>query len=410
MDPIVLDPAGGDVHAEAAALRARGSATLIQLPGDVPAWSVTGHVLLSSLLIDPRVSTDAFQHWPPMMEGRLPPEWPLHVWVSVRNMFTAQGPDHRRLRSLVSSAFTARRVEQLRPFVVRRTAALLDGLETQPHDQPVDLRGHFAYPLPLDVICHLFGVPEPMRPDLRRVVSAVFDTSTAPTAQSAAELAGLLAGLVASKRAEPADDLTSALIAARDANDGRLDDPELIGTLLLMLGGGHETTANLIDHAVVGLLDDPVQRDLAVSGQVSWQDVVEEALRWQAPVANLPLRYAIEDIETGEGCVIRQGEAILASYAGACRDPQRYGDTADMFDVTRPARQHLAFGHGAHFCLGASLARLEASIALAALFERSPTSRWRCDRPASSRCRRSSPTAIVRSRSCSACPPPVGES
>jgi cytochrome P450 len=275
---------------------------------------------LSSLLIDPRVSTDAFQHWPPMMEGRLPPEWPLHVWVSVRNMFTAQGPDHRRLRSLVSSAFTARRVEQLRPFVVRRTAALLDGLETQPHDQPVDLRGHFAYPLPLDVICHLFGVPEPMRPDLRRVVSAVFDTSTAPTAQSAAELAGLLAGLVASKRAEPADDLTSALIAARDADDGRLDDPELIGTLLLMLGGGHETTANLIDHAVVGLLDDPVQRDLAVSGQVSWQDVVEEALRWQAPVANL--RYAIEDIETGEGCVIRQGEAILASYAGACRDPQ----------------------------------------------------------------------------------------
>ncbi len=372
MDPIVLDPAGRDIHGESAALRARGPAAEIELPGGVPAWSVTGYVLLCGLLTDPRVSTDAFQHWPAMINGQLAPDWPLHVWVSIRNMFTAQGPDHRRLRSLVSSAFTARRVEQLRPFVERRTAGLLDALATAPLDQPVDLRGHFAYPLPLDVISHLFGVPEPMRPDLRRVVAAVFDTSTAPTAESAAELAGLLGGLVAGKRATPADDLTSALIAARDADDGALDDAELIGTLLLMLGGGHETTANLIDHAVVGLLDNPDQLDLVLSGRASWQDVVEEALRWQAPVANIPLRYAIEDIATGDGCVIRQGDAILASYAGACRDPRHYGDTADRFDVTRAARQHLAFGHGAHFCLGAPLARLEATVALAALFERFP--------------------------------------
>jgi cytochrome P450 len=372
MDPIVLDPAAHDIHGESAALRARGPAAEIELPGGVPAWSVTGYALLSSLLTDPRVSTDAFQHWPAMIDGRLAPDWPLHVWVSVRNMFTAQGADHRRLRSLVSSAFTARRVEQLRPFVLRRTTHLLDAMAMAAGDQPVDLREHFAYPLPLDVISHLFGVPEPMRPELRRVVAAVFDTTTAPTADSAAELAGLLGGLVATRRAAPADDLTSALIAARDAEDGALDDAELIGTLLLMLGGGHETTANLIDHAVVGLLADPGQLDLVLSGQVSWQDVVEEALRWQAPVANIPLRYAIEDIATDDGRVIRQGDAILASYVGACRDPRRYGDTADRFDVTRAAGQHLAFGLGAHFCLGAPLARLEATVALAALFERFP--------------------------------------
>jgi cytochrome P450 len=176
--------------------------------------------------------------------------------------------------------------------------------------------------------------------------------------------------LVAGKRERPGDDLSSALIAARDDN-ASLSEDELVDTLVLFVNAGHETTVNLLSKAIVALLTEPGQLGMVRAGRVTWEDVIEETLRGQAPVPNLPLRFAVEDIDIG-GVTLRTGEAILACYGAAGRDPLVYGPDAGQFDPTRAVKDHLAFGYGVHHCLGAPLARLEAAIALPALFERYP--------------------------------------
>ncbi len=290
-------------------------------------------------------------------------------------MFTAYGADHRRLRKLIAPAFTARRTDAMLPRVEAITAALLDDLAAHPAGEPVDLRVRFNHPLPMQVICELFGFPEgEQRAELARLVAAIMDTTATPeqAAATGAAAHALLSELVAAKREHPADDLTSLLVSARDDEGERMTEQELLDTLLLVIGAGHETTVDLLGNAVHALLTHPEQLTAVLSGEVPWNDVIEETLRWAPSIAALPLRFAVTDIEIPDGPTIRKGEAILPAYAAAGRDPAFHGESADGFDVRRTRQEHLAFGHGVHHCLGAPLARMEARIALPALFARFP--------------------------------------
>ncbi|TDC60542.1 cytochrome P450 [Actinomadura sp. GC306] len=371
-NPYVLDATGADVQGEAAKLRERGPVTPVELPGGVAAWAVTGHEELRGLLADPLVSKNPGLHWAAWIDGRIPPDWPLSPWVSVHNMFTAYGDDHRRLRTIISRAFTPRRTEALRPAVAEITRELVAALAAAPGGR-ADLREEFAYPLPIEVICRLFGVPDGARPSLRRCVDGVFNTALTAERSLAnqRELHGILRDLVEARRREPADDLAGVLVSARDEAGSRLGEDELVDTLILMISAGHETTVNLLDQAILAMLTHPEQYARVRAGEVPWSEVIEETLRWQAPVANLPLRYAVADVEVG-GVTIPKGEAILACYAAAGRDRALHGDGADAFDIARAGKEHLSFGYGVHFCVGKHLALLEAEIALPALFGRFP--------------------------------------
>nr|WP_030875165.1 cytochrome P450 [Streptomyces sp. NRRL B-24051] len=370
--PIVLDPAARDADAEHELLRAQGPAARIDILG-VEAWSVSDPVLLKQLLTSPEVSKDGRRHWPGFDEAVR--TWPLALWVAATNMFTAYGGDHRRLRRTVAPAFSARRVAAMRPTVEGIVEQLLDALEATPDGEVADLRDRLAYPLPIAVIGRLLGVPDDRGNEFRSLVNDVFSTTLTPeeAAANTEQLYAMLDALIASKRADPGEDMASVLIALGEEDaDGRgLAEEELRDTLLLMINAGYETTVNLIDQAVTRLLTDPEQLAHVREGRASWTDVVEETLRHSPPVKHLPLRFAVTDIELPDGRTIAKGEAILASYAAANRHPGWHRDP-HAFDVTRITKEHLAFGHGIHFCLGAALARMEAEIALDAFFDRFP--------------------------------------
>ncbi|MFJ9696436.1 cytochrome P450 [Kitasatospora sp. NPDC101183] len=380
--PIALDPLARDSAAEGALLREAGPVVPVTLPGGVAAWAVARHEAARALLTDARLVKDA-RHWAAYQRGEVPADWPLiGLAVPGPSMVTTDGAEHRRLRAIVAQAFTPRRVELMRPRVEEIVRTLLDGLAQG--GPVVDLKAAFAFPLPMTVICSLLGVPESDHGTLRDLYERFFGIKPDPAGIRAtvAALNAFVNDLVAQRRSAPGEDLASALLAADadadadadaegEGGGGALSDAEAAATLRVIIAAGHETTVNLIGNAVRALLAHPEQLALVRSGDVPWEAVVEESLRWTPPTSNFLFRFTAEPVEVGDA-VIPAGEPVLVSYNAIGRDPAQHGATAELFDVTRGQSRHLSFGHGPHVCPGSPLARLEAGVALPALFERFP--------------------------------------
>lgn len=307
----------------------------------------------------------------------------------VRSLLSTDPPDHTRLRRLVGKAFTPRRVEQLRPRIQQITDALLD--EAAEGDGVVDLVEAFTTPLPITVISELVGVPATERPTFRRLSDALllvaFDEEGQRRRQTSADVLRAYFGDLLQERrramqpelapdAQP--DLASALLTAHDEG-GRLSEQELISMLMVVLTAGYETTGNMIGNALLALFDWPEQRRRLQEHPDELRVAVEELLRFVGSVMQPTLRIAREDVEVG-GTVIPGGSVVVAMLAGANRDPRRFPDP-DRFDPARDENPHVAFGHGIHFCLGASLARMELEIALGTMLRRFPDTELACPRP-----------------------------
>ncbi|MFG3498106.1 cytochrome P450 [Streptomyces sp. NPDC047928] len=374
-EPLVLDPFVTDLDGESARLRAAGPLARVVLPGGVPVWAVTHHAEARDLLTDKRLVKD-INVWGAWRRGEIPADWPLIGLANPgRSMLTVDGADHRRMRSLVAQALTPRRVERMRERITELTDGLLDGLAAHGPDATVDLKAAFAYPLPMYVISDLMGIDAADHPRLKVLFDRFFSTQTPPeeVVATLGELAAMMAKVVADRRSAPGDDLTSALIAASDDGD-RLTDQEIVSTLQLMVAAGHETTISLIVNAVVNLSTHPDQLELVRSGRVGWDAVVEETLRWSTPTSHVLIRFATEDVKVGER-VLPKGDALIVSYAAIGRDERQHGPSAGVFDITRSPNRHISFGHGPHVCPGAALSRLEAGVALPALYGRFPALR-----------------------------------
>ena len=284
------------------------------------------------------------------------------------HMLSTDPPDHDRLRRLVSKAFTARRIERLRPRVTEITASLLDAM---PDRGEVDLLQVFAFPLPITVICELLGVPSRDRDEFRAWTQAILSHGGTPEGPGAAAtaMASYFTALVADKRAHPTDDLLSALIAARDSGD-RLTESELLGMLFLLLVAGHETTVNLIGSGTLALLVSPSEMARLRADRSLLPGAVEELLRYTSPVNHATFRFTADPVTIG-GTLIPAREPVLIAIASANRDPDRY-PAPDQVDLGRDVGGNLAFGHGIHYCLGAPLARMEGGSRSAACSRASP--------------------------------------
>jgi cytochrome P450 PksS len=343
----------------------------VNVPDRRVGWLVTRYEDVAAALKDSRLAKDrqavgsvgkANELW---MPGFLKP--------LQRNMLDLDPPDHTRLRALVHKAFTPRLVEQLRA----RIEALCDQLLQMPmRTGRTELVGEYALPVPATIIADLLGVPPADRHRFHRWSSQIVSSSTPRdfvlALPSVVLFLRYLRSLVARRRAEPRDDLISALVQAEEAGE-RLSTDELLAMVFLLLVAGHETTVNLISGGTLALLEHPDQlARLREDGRLL-PLAVEEVLRFTSPVELATERYAREDLSIA-GTTIPQGDLVLAAIGSANHDERRFTDP-EALDIAREPNPHLAFGQGVHYCLGAPLARLEGQIALGTLVQRFPNLR-----------------------------------
>lgn len=344
------------------------------LPSGVDAWLVTRYGDAKQALADARLSKNPVHHAGSAdAKGKtgIPGERDADLMTHLLNI---DPPDHTRLRRLVSKAFTPRRVAEFEPRVQELTDRLIGDFAAK---GSADLIHDFAFPLPIYAICDLLGVPAEDQDDFRDWAGMMIRHGGGPrggVARSVKKMRGYLAELIHRKRREPGDDLISGLIRAGDHGE-HLTENEAAAMAFIILFAGFETTVNLIGNGTYALLRNPGQRTrlqeaLAAGDTALLATGVEELLRYDGPVELATWRYATEPLTVG-GVGVATGDPVLVVLAAADRDPARFDDP-DRLDLARRDNQHLGYGHGIHYCLGAPLARLEGRTALATLLTRLP--------------------------------------
>jgi len=371
-EPAIRDDPFG-LFAEA---RARCPVQRVRLADGHPAWVVLGYDAGRQALADPRISKDMLaaleDNGDVVAEGLPGPEFSRH-------MLNVDPPDHTRLRRLVSRAFVPSRVAALEQAVRDIADALLDELDDAGPGATVDLVEGYAYPLPFRVIGELLGIPPADRLDLHAwfqvLLTGWAGEPPAEAVEASGKIVAYLRELVDTKRRNPAEDLVSVLVAA---GDDALTTQELLSTLFQLVVAGPDTTASLIGNGVVALLDHPDQMQALLADPGQLPAAVDELIRFTAPVPHATFRVTAEPV-TVDGVVIPAHEQVLVCLGSANRDPGRF-PAPDVLDIGRNDGPNLGFGHGAHYCLGAPLARLEARVAFETLLGRHPGLRLAGDR------------------------------
>jgi cytochrome P450 len=342
-----------------------------ELPDGRTAWMVTRYDDVLAILKDQRFVKNIRHALPPEVATQVTSRSEGQVSMIRHHMLSSDPPDHTRLRHLVSKAFTPRMIEQMRPRIQQIADELVDQVQMRGQ---MDLIADFAFPLPITVICELLGVPVEDRHKFRVWSNALLDQSGLLLANTEApaalgEFARYLQALVVEKRERPDDRLVSQLVGVEEAGD-RLAENELVSMIWLLLVAGHETTVNLIGNGVLELLLHPEQWHKLQADPSLVGAAVEELLRYTAPVMVGTGRWAREDVEM-HGVVIARGDMVQLSLMAANIDPEHFPAPEEL-NITREENEHLAFGKGIHYCLGAPLARLEGQIALGTLLRRLP--------------------------------------